>query len=72
MAGRRWGGVAAVTGNGDALEAVIRHATLIDDYYIAIEPTVEALAKSADTSLVPGWRKRWNSPSTTTTSTDAI
>jgi len=53
VTGRRSGGVAAVTGNGDALEAVIRHATLIDDDYLAIEPTVEALAKSTDTSLVP-------------------
>lgn len=42
-----------MTGNADTLEAVIRHATQVEDDYDDIAPMVTALAASGDTSLVP-------------------
>jgi hypothetical protein len=46
-------GEVAVTGNGEALETVIHHATQVEDDYDDIAPTVTALAASGDTSLMP-------------------
>ena len=40
-----------------ALEAVVRHATLLDDDYDVIAPTLAVLSACGDLSLVPGLRE---------------
>jgi HEAT repeat protein len=51
-----WHGIRVFDGCG-ALEAVVRHATLLDDDYDDIAPTLEALSACGDLSLVPGLRE---------------
>jgi hypothetical protein len=46
-----------VSSNRDALEAVVRHAALLDDDYDDIAPALDTLTACADTSLVPRLRE---------------